>query len=449
MLAEDFPEIYAVYRDIEKPHKALHASGRKIEAALNNGNTDVANTIYGNETRLLLEQVSSGLNKVTDLTQKRISAVQHSRSIFENQSVPALNQVRELLDTIADKLGALAKGEQQAMHRQGSYLLRTTTIIALIAIFAGIILSVFITRSILCQLGGEPSVLVNVTQKIAAGDLSVKLDVKPNDHHSLFSAIAEMTIKLRHIVSDVRAGATNLSSASREVSATSQTLSHGAAQQAAGAEEISATVEQLRTSVQRNAESASVTEKISVKASDDADKGAVVINRAVASMKDIAEKVKSIEQLAYKTNLLSLNAAIEAARAGEHGKGFAVVASEVRKLADNSRITAQDIIELAASNVRTAEEAGTLFEQLVPDITKTADLIQEISAASSEQSSGVSQINEAMVQLDTAIQTNASASEEMAATAEELSAQAESLLHLVGYFTLVEESSASTVSLKG
>ena len=168
--------------------------------------------------------------------------------------------------------------------------------------------------------------------------------------------------------------------------------------------------------------------------------GGSAVNETVTAMKHIAKKISLIEDIAYKTNLLSLNAAIEAASAGEHGKGFAVVAAEVRKLAESSRVTAEEISELAINSVDIAERAGKVIAEVVPNIVKTSDLVQEISAASEEQSSGIGQINEAMTQLDTATQQNAAASEELAATSEELSGQAEQLQQVVAFFNLHENS---------
>ncbi|KKL21754.1 hypothetical protein LCGC14_2442270, partial [marine sediment metagenome] len=186
--------------------------------------------------------------------------------------------------------------------------------------------------------------------------------------------------------------------------------------------------------IKQNSDNALQTEKISQKASQDAQEGGQAVTEAVNAMNDIAKKISIIEEIARQTNLLALNAAIEAARAGEHGKGFAVVASEVRKLAERSQSAAGEISELSSSSVEVAERAGELITQLVPDIQKTADLVQEISAASAEQTSGAEQINKAIAQLDQVIQQNASASEEMAATSEELNSQADQLQSTISFF---------------
>jgi methyl-accepting chemotaxis protein len=193
-------------------------------------------------------------------------------------------------------------------------------------------------------------------------------------------------------------------------------------------------MEEMASSIQQNADNAKQTDKIASKAAQDTKSGGEAVVQTVAAMKEIAEKINIIEEIARKTDLLALNAAVEAARAGEHGKGFAVVASEVRKLAERSQTAAAEISRLTTDGVEVAESAGELLAKLVPDIRKTAELVQEISAASAEQNTGASQINKAIQQLDQVIQQNASASEEMASTAEELSSQAEVLQSTVSFF---------------
>jgi methyl-accepting chemotaxis protein len=239
---------------------------------------------------------------------------------------------------------------------------------------------------------------------------------------------------LSGVIREVNRVVDSLSSASEEVSATAQSLSQASSEQAAGVEETSASIEQMTASIAQNTENAKVTDGMATKAAQEAAEGGTAVKETVAAMKQIAKKIGIIDDIAYQTNLLALNAAIEAARAGEHGKGFAVVAAEVRKLAERSQVAAQEIGEVATNSVELAERAGRLLDEMVPNIRKTSDLVQEITAASEEQSSGVGQINAAVSQLSQTTQQNASSSEELAATAEEMSGQAELLQQLMSLF---------------
>jgi len=287
------------------------------------------------------------------------------------------------------------------------------------------------------------SEVARVLSAIAQGDLTQRVS---GDFRGMFATLRDDTNgtceKLGEIIGEVRSAADNLSSASEQVSATAQSLSQSSSEQAASVEETSASVEEMSASITQNSENAKVTDGMATKAAKEAAEGGEAVGATVTAMKQIADKISIIDDIAYQTNLLALNAAIEAARAGEHGKGFAVVAAEVRKLAERSQVAAQEIGELAGSSVDMAERAGKLLEQMVPSIKKTSDLVQEITAASEEQSSGVSQINGAMNQLNQTTQQNASASEELAATAEEMSGQAEQLQQVMSFFRVAAGSDA-------
>ena len=272
-------------------------------------------------------------------------------------------------------------------------------------------------------------------QVIASGDTQL---LKSVGNHTeigrLMHAINTMAGNIASIVSDIRGATTVLTSASEEMSATAQSLSQSSSEQAASVEETSASVEQISASISQNSENAKVTDGMAQQASNQAVEGGKAVTETLAAMKQIASKIGIVDDIAYQTNLLALNAAIEAARAGEHGKGFAVVAAEVRKLAERSQIAAKEIDELAFRSVQKAEAAGKLLNDMVPAINKTSDLVQEITAASEEQSSGAAQINTAMSQMSQITQQNASASEELAATSEEVHAQASLLQQVMGFF---------------
>ncbi len=281
------------------------------------------------------------------------------------------------------------------------------------------------------------SELRDVLGAIEGGDLTLHMTRQyAGTWDDLKSALNNMLAKLAEVVTDVNGGAQALAGASEEVSATAQSLSQAASEQAAGVEETSASIEQMTSSIAQNTENAKITDGMASKAARDAVDGGEAVQATVTAMKQIAQKIGIIDDIAAQTNLLALNAAIEAARAGEHGKGFAVVAAEVRKLAERSQVAAQEIGEVASSSVELAEKAGKLLAEIVPNIRKTSDLVQEITAASTEQSSGVGHIHAAVNQLDQTTQQNASSSEELAATAEEMSGQAEQLQQTMSFFKL-------------
>jgi len=274
-----------------------------------------------------------------------------------------------------------------------------------------------------------------VVQKVSNGDLSQTIySGKKDEIGVLFDAMKGMVEKLKTVIEDVQTAADNVASGSRQISAGTEQMSQGTSEQAASAEETSSSVEEMNATIRQNADNAFQTEKIAQKSANDATASGKAVSEAVHAMKEIASRISIIEEIARQTNLLALNAAIEAARAGEHGKGFAVVAAEVRKLAERSQVAAAEIGRLSNSSVEVAETAGVMLGKLVPDIQKTAELVQEISASSKEQAGGAAQINSSIQQLNQVIQQNAGASEEMASTAQELAAQAGQLLESIAFF---------------
>jgi methyl-accepting chemotaxis protein len=280
--------------------------------------------------------------------------------------------------------------------------------------------------------------VADMAREVAEGNLQVELRAR-SEKDELILTLSAMVQKLREVVGGVKAAADNVTSGSQAMSSASEEMSQGANEQAASAEEASSSIEQMTANIRQNADNAVQTEKIAIKAANDAREGGAAVGATVAAMKEIAGKILIIEEIARQTNLLALNAAIEAARAGEHGKGFAVVAAEVRKLAERSQVAAGEINQLSVSSVGVAEKAGNLLSAIVPSIQRTAELVQEIAAASREQDAGCEQIARAIDQLDQVIQLNASASEEMASTAEELASQAESLQESIAFFRLDEK----------
>lgn len=277
--------------------------------------------------------------------------------------------------------------------------------------------------------------VTRLAREMAQGNLAAEVKER-SEEDKLMQVLNLMVKRLGQVVTSVKIAADNVASGSRQMSSSSELMSQGAAEQAASAEQVSSSMEQMSANIRQNAENAAQTDRLAVKSAEDAVEGGKAVEKAVTAMKEIAVKIAVIGEIARQTNLLALNAAIEAARAGDQGKGFAVVASEVRKLAERSQKAASEIGELALSSVSVAEKAGNMLERLVPNIRKTAELVQEISAASGEQNSGTQQINKAVQQLDQVIQQNVSNAEEIASTAEELADQSEKLKNTVAFFKI-------------
>lgn len=281
--------------------------------------------------------------------------------------------------------------------------------------------------------------LTRTCQVVASGGLAIGNITTVYGHDEigfLQHAIVTMAGNLASIITDVRNASDVLLTSVDQVSSTSQSLSQTSSEQAAGTEEITSAIEQITSSIAQNTDNSTLTKGLAIKAAEETADGSVSVNATVKAMQKIAEEIMIIDEIAYQTNLLALNAAIEAARAGDHGKGFAVVAMEVRKLAERSQVAAQSITKLANDSVKTAENAGKLLNAIVPKITKTSELIQEIAAASGEQSSGVSEISSTMKQLNQTTQQNAASSEELAATADQMNGQARNVQQLVGFFQM-------------
>jgi methyl-accepting chemotaxis protein len=364
-----------------------------------------------NETRIMTEQAVDGKLDYRGNGQK-----------FQGGYAQIIGGINRTLDAVVDPLNVAAdyverisKGDSPPLiteEYKGQYNLIKNNLNTLIEAMATI------TRA---------------AQEVAGGNLLVEIrERSPQDE--LMRALGEMVRQLSEVVSEVQLAADNVAKGSQELSSNAAGMSQGATEQAAAAEEASSSMEQMSANIRQNADNALQTEKIAVKSAADTLEGGKAVEQTVAAMKEIASKINIVGEIARQTNLLALNAAIEAARAGEHGKGFAVVASEVRKLAERSQVAAQEIGRLSVTSVDVAERAGEMLQQIVPDIQRTASLVQEISASSKEQDAGAEQINKAIQQLDQVIQQNAGTAEEMSSTAEELSSQAEQLQSVVSFF---------------
>jgi len=403
------PKLKDLFANIEEPHRQLHQSS-----------VDIA------------EKLKEGKN-------------QEAAVIFSTKSQESLGKVKELLLQIRLTVKENLMTDDMMLKAASSTRYGVLAVGGLCIVF-GIIIAVFMARQFIASLHKD----LVFARAVAAGDLSGRIDVDQQDElGELAAALNQMAEKLKEVLSEIRTVADNVASGSQQLSSSSEEMSQGASEQASSVEEVSSSMEQMVSNIRQNADNAQQTEKIALRSAGDAGESGRAVKETVLAMKEIAGKISIIEEIARQTNLLALNAAIEAARAGEHGKGFAVVASEVRKLAERSQEAAAEISTLSGSSVQIAERAGEMLEKLVPDIQKTAELVQEINGASTEMNSGSEQINKAIQQLDQVIQQNAGAAEEMSSTAEELSSQAEHLQSTIEFFkTGDSESHRRTVKVE-
>jgi methyl-accepting chemotaxis protein len=390
-----------------------------------------AETAQLNEVRAAFAAMSDAMNAGNELAMQR--SVYLSNELNDERAAPLRQQITVLVDEMVarnDAVLADAVVSANSVYEQSRMLLIGLLIGSIvIAAIAAIWIVVSISKAL--------SSAVRLANEVADGNLSATAAVKGDDEvGDLIKALNAMTSKLREVVSEVTAATRNVAAGSQEMSATAEQLSQGATEQASSTEEASASMEEMASTIKQSADNASQTEKIARQSAADAIASGEAVNNAVNAMQTIAEKIMVVQEIARQTDLLALNAAVEAARAGEHGRGFAVVASEVRKLAERSQAAAAEISTLSGTTVKAAQSAGEMLGKLVPDIQRTAELVEEISAGSREQNAGAAQINTAIQQLDKVTQQNTSAAEEMSATSEELASQAEQLQSAISYFRI-------------
>jgi methyl-accepting chemotaxis protein len=363
----------------------------------------------------------------------RAAARELATGIEEQRYVRFIEQI--------DSLVMMTGMENEELEEGADSLVRGMLISS--SVFNGAVLVVIVAVIVLIgrSIVAPVSELVEVNRRLSQGDLRTDLlreqSAQAKDELGVLAqATGKMVADLRGLIARIRESAQRTAANAGRIAQSTEELSQGSTEQAASAEEASSSVEEMNATIRQNADNASETERIALKSARDAAESGQAVSDTVRAMKDIASRISIIEEIARQTNLLALNAAIEAARAGEHGRGFAVVAAEVRKLAERSQTAAAEIGTLSTTSVEVAERAGRMLAKLVPDIRKTAELVQEISAASKEQTMGADQINSAIQQLNDVIQRNAGAADDLSSTAEELTSQAEELQNGIAFFTM-------------
>lgn len=371
-----------------------------------------------------------------------ITAVEAYRTAFETlaERIRQQQEAEQKMITANDFIRTLSNEVKQTLERGRQIKVRNTVILAVVitgaAIVLSILIAVFIATGTVNQLGADPSLVAEIADTVATGDLSVKFLQHGERVKGVLAAMQAMVSQLRDLVVQVRQASINVAERSLAMDTRSKTLSQGATEQAAAAGQASSSMEEMAANIKRNAENAIRTEQIAIKMAQDAEQVEQAVTKTVNAMHDIAQKITATEDIARQTRMLSLNATIEAARAQDHGKGFGVVAAEVRSLAERSQKLAQEINALAGQNVNIAEQTGEMLTKLIPDIRRTVEFVQEITAASREQDTGANQVNQAIQQLNMVIQQNTALSEDISTAAHELTRQSEQLQSTMRVFRI-------------
>lgn len=422
-------------RDIEEMNGRI----KNIE---NNFNLLEASLVYQDEKDIFQKSKDAALHfvgdaldfsnryKFLDASEKHSKYAEYSAGAtpLAVESRKYFNRIVELKDEYFKQGIANYEGRIATTQMASSV---TAVVISLLII----VIAVLFRRNILRQLGADPEELSAIAKKTSEGDITVAVG-NNLAAGSVLASMVEMQMRLREIVSEIKNVADTIASASSQINSTSQEMSQGASEQASSVEEVSSVMEEIASNIQQNSANAKQTEQISTSAQGGIQLVSKQSYATVEANKQITDKITIVQDIAMQTNILALNAAVEAARAGDQGRGFAVVAAEVRKLAERSKNAAQEIVDLASNSLEMAETAQRKMEEILPEVVKTAQLVQEISAVSVEQNVGVGQVNSSIQQLNIVTQQNAAVSEELASRAEEINNQAEQLKAMMAYFRI-------------
>lgn len=411
---------------------------------------DTSSCILG--TYLRKEEVKQYLQNIDSSGQIYNQIIKHYNNIYENsvkikntQNIEEkqeiyLNQIMKSLLVINSNINLIKSKEVVNLSELIEQREFKARLVAFGATIVFVIIVIFLSMIIIRKFTEPIRSLKEFAEKVTNGDLSKTMPVVGKDELAqLTDTINQMVIQLQNVMESITDSVNNFVSVSIQLKSNSLLLSQGASEQAASVEQVSSTMEEMLANIEQNTINAGDTEEIAFNVTEKASQGSQDMQKAVELLKTIAEKINIITDIAFQTNILSLNAAIEAARAGKYGKGFAVVAQEVGFLADKSKLSASEIEEISESSLKIADSASSLLEELVSEIQKTYDLIVNITISSVEQKDGATQVNISVQELNNITQQNAAASEQLATNAEELASQAEMVKEMVSFFTLQSE----------
>ncbi len=432
------PEFSQPINQLNTLHRALHKSLIRINYYLAKKKYPKAQSIYYSDFLSTNRKIEKKFNQLFLANDKRLSTQKQANKILKDRLLPATNKIQQDISTVIKVI----KGNQSKKLNKLVHILRQDILLySIVLIIIAIILSYFFASTIINKITRS----IDFAQEVSQGNLTQKLEDNSKDELGILSkSLEEFRERLHSIVQNIINSAHSIGDASQQMSANSQELSQSASEQASTTEEVSSTMEEMTANIQQNSDTANKAYKIAQTSFNDLKTGSERIFGTIDAMKQIAEKISIVNEIAFQTNILALNASVEAARAGENGKGFSVVAQEVRSLAQNSKQAAKEISIVVQEGLKLADESNSILKTLMPKIENTTLMSKEINYSSKEQNASVNQINNAIQSLNQVVQQSAASAEELASSSEELSAQAETLLEMVSFFKIEGEQNYRT-----